>query len=245
MNAHYASISKSARTTEVYVSDIAKKYRDIMNLSYKDYNAFFFEVLLKINSNLQELVIQIENIKHELETVNDKQYVRVLRIVKQVFGVIDNENLMDAIKEIYKNDWENKSRKIFDYTTNGIVELVSKANDLTEKQFIYNMAKTVTGFELNYWSDNKIVDFETTLKEVVNKLNDYNPDEGLQHGETKITIESSEGTPIISQFSQEELSPTGKTMLNKMKNTLGNFGGSISYEEKISIMTQILKEIIN
>lgn len=245
MNAHYASISKSARTTEVYVSDIAKKYRDIMNLSYKDYNAFFFEVLLKINSNLQELVIQIENIKHELETVNDKQYVRVLRIVKQVFGVIDNENLMDAIKEIYKNDWENKSRKIFDYTTNGIVELVSKANDLTEEQFIYNMAKTVTGFELNYWSDNKIVDFETTLKEAVNKLNDYNPDEGLQHGETKITIESSEGTPIISQFSQEELSPTGKTMLNKMKNTLGNFGGSISYEEKISIMTQILKEIIN
>ena len=40
MNAHYASISKSARTTEVYVSEIAKTYRKIMNLSYKDYNSF-------------------------------------------------------------------------------------------------------------------------------------------------------------------------------------------------------------
>ena len=30
-----------------------------------------------------------------------------------------------------------------------------------------------------------------------------------------------------------------------MKTTLSNFGGSISYEEKISIMAQLLKEIIN
>ena len=33
VNTHYSSISKSARTTEVYVSDIAKKYRNIMSLS--------------------------------------------------------------------------------------------------------------------------------------------------------------------------------------------------------------------
>lgn len=245
INTHYASISKSARTTEVYVSDMAKKYRDILNLSYKDYNAFFFEVLLGLNGNLQELVIQIENIKQELESVNEKQYVRVLRTVKQVFDVSDLEDLMTVLQDLYKTSWESKSQKIFDYTTNGVLDLVSRAGELTEEQFVYNLAKAITGFELNYWSDNKINDFEGILRDVVCRLNDYNPEEGLQQGEMKITIESADGNPIISQFSQEELSPTGQTMLNKMKNTLGNFGGSISYEEKISIMTQILKEIIN
>ena len=33
-------------------------------------------------------------------------------------------------------------------------------------------------------------------------------------------------------------------MLKKMKSTLGDFGESISYEEKISILTEIMKEII-
>lgn len=245
INTHYASISKSARTTEVYVSDMTKKYRDILNLSYKDYNAFFFEVLLGLNGNLQELVIQIENIKQELESVNEKQYVRVLRTVKQVFDVSDLEDLMTVLQELYKTSWENKSQKIFDYTTNGVLDLVSRAAELTEEQFVYNLAKAITGFELNYWSDNKINDFEGILRNVVYRLNEYNPEEGLQQGEMKITIESADGNPIISQFSQEELSPIGQTMLNKMKNTLGNFGGSISYEEKISIITQILKEIIN
>lgn len=97
MNSHYASISKSARTTEVYVSDLAKAYRNIMNLSYKDYNKFFFETLPSLNGNLQELVIQLSNIKKELESVSEKQYVRALRVVKQVFDVDENEDLIVAL----------------------------------------------------------------------------------------------------------------------------------------------------
>ena len=245
MNAHYASISKSARTTEAYVSDIAKNYRNIMSLSYKDYNSFFFETLPTLNGNLQELVIQISNIKNELESVNEKQYVRALRVVKQVFDVDENEDLITTLHALYVGGWEEKSQRAFDYTTNGVLDLVSKANAYTEEQFVNELAKVVTGFELNYWSDNKINDFEEVLRDTVNRLHGYDPMDGLQEGEMKITIESADGNPLISQFSQSKLSSTGQMMLNKMKSTLGNFGGSISYEEKISIMAQILKEIIN
>lgn len=47
INTHYASISKSARTTEVYVSDIAKEYRNILSISYKDYNGLLMTILQK------------------------------------------------------------------------------------------------------------------------------------------------------------------------------------------------------
>lgn len=244
INMHYASISRSARTTEVYVSDIAKKYRNILNISYKDFNAFFFEVLPKINVDLQELVIQIGNIKNELESVNEKQFVRAVRVVRQIFDVDDSENLMEYLQELYRSEWEGKSQKAFDYTTNNVLDLVSRSNEMNEEHFILELAKTATGFELAYWADNKINDFEEILREAVNKLNEYDPEEGLHEGEMKITIESADGVPLITQFSQEELSLTGKTMLNKMKSTLGDFGESISYEEKISILTEIIKEVI-
>lgn len=245
INTHYASISKSARTTEVYVSDIAKEYRNILNMSYKDYNGFFFEVLPKLNENLQELVFQIRNIKQELETVSDKQYTRVLRVVKQIFEVGETDDLITFLQELYKESWESKSHKAFDYTTNSVLDLVSKVGIMNESSFVHDLARAVTGFELDYWTDNKINDFEEVIRDTVNRLNEYEPEEGLQEGEMKITIESGDGNPVISQFSQEELSKTGQTMLNKMKYTLNNFGASISYEEKIAIMAQILKEIIN
>ena len=245
MNAHYASISKSARTTEVYVSDIAKDYRNIMSLSYKDYNSFIFETLPSLNDDLQELIVQISNIKEELESVSDKQYVRALRVAKQVFNIDESEDLIDALHTMYVDSWEGKRHRAFDYTTNGVLELVSKANGHVEAEFVNELAKVVTGFELSYWSDNKINDFKEILRDCVNKLREYEPTELLQEGEMKITIESSVGNPVISQFTQSDLSPTGQMMLNKLKATLGNFGGAISYEEKISIMAQILKEIIN
>ncbi len=244
INTHYASISKSARTTEIYVSELAKEYRNILNFSYKDYNAFFFEVLPKINKDLTELVHQIGIIKEELESVGSKLYARVLRVVKQVFEIDDSDDLMQHLQRLYHEEWEEKSQKAFDYTTNNLLDLVSRAVEMDEKRFVLELTRATTGFELSYWTDNKINDFEEGLRDSVNKLNEYNPGEGLQQGEMKITIESANGAPLITQFSNETLSATGRTMLKKMQNTLGDFGESISYEEKISILTEIMKEII-
>ena len=245
INTHYASISKSARTTEVYVSNLAKQYRDILNITYKDYNAFFFDVLPRLNADLHELVIQIGNIKEELESVEEKLYVRVVRVIKQVFGLGDMDDLMQYLNALYRETWGEKSQKAFDYTTNNVLDLVSRASEMDEERFVLELAKATTGFELSYWADNKINGFEEILKDTVNKLNEYNPEDGLQQGEMKITIESADGVPLITQFSNEKLSVAGKTLLKKMQNTLGDFGESISYEEKISILTEIMKEIIS
>ena len=244
INAHYSSISKSARTTDVYVSSIAKKYRDLLSVSYKDYNAFFFEVLPKLNPDLTELVILLSNIKAELETVENRQFIRVVSVIRQVLKVGEGDDLMSSIRRMVNNEWKGKNQRAFDYTTNNVLDVVGRADDISEEQFVLDLAKAVTGFELSYWTDNKINDFEETLREVVNKLNDYDPEEELKEGEIKITIESAGGNPLTTQFSNEGLSVTGKMMLNKMKNTLNDFGESISYEEKISIITEIIKDVI-
>ena len=244
INSHYASISRMARSTEIYVSDITKKYRNILSVSYKDYTGFFFRTLPQLNSNLQELIVQVKTIKNELETVSDKQYARVLRIIKQVFGIVEDNNLIESLQDLYIQNWERKSHKAFDYTTNSVLELTSDIKNMDERSFVYSLAKSVTGFELDYWTDSKIDGFEAALRDTVNKLNEYDPVEGLQEGEIKITMESGDGIILTSQISQENLSQAGQTMFNKMKNTLSNFGGAISYEEKIAIIAQILKEII-
>ena len=87
MNTHFASLSKSALTTDKYVSPKAKQYRDILNISYKDYNAFFFDVLTKIESDYGNLVVQLKNIKNELENVFKLQMSDADKLVRNVFGI--------------------------------------------------------------------------------------------------------------------------------------------------------------
>lgn len=244
INSHYAAISKSARTTELYVSDLTKAYRNILNLSYKDYNAFFFDVLPQLCSNLNELSMHIANIVEEFDQVSERQYNMVLRTIKQAFEIREDEDLIKSICMLYDNNWSSKKAKAFDYTTNRVMELASVVGKYNEKQFVLELAKVVTGFELAYWTDNKINDFDEELRISLNKLNEYDYSDVLRQGETKVIIEMPDGEPIVSQFVDEELSLAGKTMLNKMTATINSFGGSITYEEKVSIIAKLFKDTI-
>ncbi len=245
INAHYSSISKSARTTDIYVSDVTKHYRNILSLSYNDYNKFFFETLPQINKDLNELVIQIANAKEELEMVCQKQFALAERVIRKRLSIDDTTNLVEGVRKLYSDIWHEKSVRAFDYTTNSFLDYVAHAYNISNEEFVKDVVKLFTGFEMEYWTDSKIHDFEELFTETIQKLYSYVPTLDLAAGEMKITIDSGAHDQVVSQFSKTDLSLNGQILLNKLKSTVDNFGESISYDEKISIMAQILKEIIS
>ena len=87
-------------------------------------------------------------------------------------------------------------------------------------------------------------DFTDILRTILTKLDDYEPSDELGEGDIKMTIEYGHQAPVISRFSEEELSTNGQMMLNKMKSTIKSFGESLSYEEKLNVMSLIFKDII-
>ena len=244
MNSHYASISKSARTTEKYVSEEAMKYRNILNVTHTDYNRFFFETLTEIDDDIQRLDVCIKAIKDELESVPQKLKKKTEKAIRGVFGIEDNISIAKSLSGLYKTEWEEKSSKAFDYSTNSFLDYVSGIGDVLDDELVENLAKILTGFEIEFWSDSKVDDFTDILKMILTKLNDYEPSNELNEDDIKMTIEYGHRAPVISRFSKEELSTNGQIMLNKMKSTIKNFGGSLSYEEKLNVMTLIFKDII-
>lgn len=244
MNSHYASIAKSARTTERYVSDEAMKYRDILNVTHTDYNKFFFETLTEIDEDIQRLDVRIKNIKNELEAVPEKMIRKAEKAIRDVFDIEDDLNIVKGLTDLYETEWEEKSSKAFDYSTNSFLEYLSGVEDMSDSQLVEALAKILTGFEIEFWSDSKVDDFAEILRTVLIKLNDYEPSDELGEGDIKMTIEYGHQAPVISRFSEEELSTNGQMMLNKMKSTIKNFGESLSYEEKLNVMSLIFKDII-
>lgn len=244
MNSHYASISKSARTTEKYVSDEAMKYRDILNVTHTDYNKFFFETLTEIDDDIQRLDIRIKNIKNELEVVPEKLIRKAEKAIRDIFDIEDDLCIVKGLTDLYATEWEEKSSKAFDYSTNSFLEYISGIGEMSDRQLVEALAKILTGFEIEFWSDSKVDDFAEILRTVLTKLNDYEPSDELREGDIKMTIEFGHQAPVISRFSEEELSTNGQMMLNKMKSTIKSFGESLSYEEKLNVMSLVFKGII-
>lgn len=245
MNSHYASISKSARTTEKYVSAEAMKYRDILNVTHTDYNKFFFETLTEIDSDVQRLDIRIKNIKNELEAVPEKLMKKAEKAIRDVFSIDDRISLAQGLTDLYETEWEEKSSKAFDYSTNSLLEYLAGLGETSDTELIESLAKILTGFEIEFWSDSKIEDFSEILRTIMAKLDDYVPTDELADGDVKMTLEYGNQAPVISRFLEEELSTNGQMMLNKMKSTIENFGESLSYEEKLNVMSLIFKDIIS
>ena len=245
MNSHYASVSKSARSTELYVSDKTKKYRQLLNCTHSDYNKFFFESLLEIDANMSDLNLHIKNIKQELEDVPQRQFFKLEQLIRRIMNVPSQQSISAAFIKKYQEEWADKSSIVFDYTTNAFLEFAKDITpELKEEELIKNLAKLITGFEIEYWSDNKISDFEETINDVLSKLSQNIDTDSLSDGNVRISIEVGGEDTIISKFSDNELSSAGKMMLNKLKKSVSNFGESVSYEEKINIITKLLKDMI-
>lgn len=245
MNTHFASLTKSALTTDKYVSPKAKQYRDILSISYKDYNSFFFEVLPKLDSDYGTLVVQLRTIKAELERVPKLQMSDVDKLIRNVFDIGRDETISKWLFDKYENEWAAKAHKVFDYHTNAFLEFVRNNNAQKEDvAVIQDLANVITGFGVDYWNDSKIEDFEEILRKVFAQLEGYTVKDELSDDEVKIVIQTGGEELRTTQFDKQDLSSNGQIMFNKMKATISNFGESISQEEKMQIIARLLEEIM-
>jgi len=243
MNAHYSSISKIARSTDKYVSEKTKKYRDILSITHKDYYKFFFEDLLVIDSDLEKLVYTMQQVKLELENVIILQNKEVEKAIKTI-AVINADSLIKGLKQIYDESWKAKSEKAFDYQTNMFLEALQAVEKYSlDSDCVAELAKIITGFELEYWTDSSIIEFEEVFKQIIDKLNDCEIKDELGNNEVQIVIKNGSEQDYITRFDKCEMSVNGQVMYNKIKSTLGNLGKGISQEEKLVIMAKLLTEL--
>ncbi|WP_169823668.1 hypothetical protein [Anaerobium acetethylicum] len=245
MNKHFVAISKAARTTERYVSDGAKHYREIMSVTYKDYNRFFFETLPNLNGDMQELVFLIKNVIFELENVINLQIDTLEKAIRTVLDIDSETSIAGELTRVYEADWKEKRFKSFDFQTSVVLDFLGNMNpNMRDDDAIQELGKIVTGFEIEYWNDSKVEDFYEAFSKMVAQLNNYVVQDTVGSDEIKITISTGDEEEKITQFNKTELSANSQMMFNKMKATIENFGESISYEEKMQVLTRLFSEIM-
>lgn len=242
MNRHYTMISKSARTTEKYVSARTKKYRELMSITHSDYNAFFFEKLSALGADYEETLQTIRSAKEELETVVSKQAISIAALVKQVFGFKQSSSWND-IKRRYVPEWESKRHRILDYQITSFFDVIENEESSDDYIWSNKIANAITGFEIEYWNDEKESELLECLTKIREQFEEISEESGISGNEIRLVLEG-DGNSKIAQFGKNELSKNSQVMFNKMKSTIDNFGQSLSAEEKMQVLAKLLSEIM-
>ena len=243
MNRHYSAMSKSARTTEKYVSDRTKKYREIMSLSYKDYNAFFFDVLSQLGSDYDEILNIVVKAKHELENVPGRQVQSVKAIIANTFKLAKGNTIWDGLKEVFFDKWQNKRQRLLDYQITALFEVIETEQSADDYVWINRIANAVTGFEIEYWNDEKEIELADYLTKILRQIEEAPAGEERTENEIRLVLEGV-GSQKVAQFDNRELSSMSQVMFKKMKTTIDSFGQALSPEEKMQVLAKLLSEIM-
>lgn len=244
---HYRLISKFSRTTQVYVSDVAKKYRSIMETTHKDYTKFIFDNIAKLSDDgdLKTAIRVIKTTKSVLESSLDNLIGDVILNIKMVMCWASENSLATLLVNDYERDWKAKRQKSFDFLTNSFLDYVSKLKKTTKDIDVMNsLAVILTGFECEYWSDKHRDEFIAKLTQIKATLDKYELSDDLSDSEMQVSLITGNGVERKVRFDKKELSSLGKTMKNKIEQTLDNFGMAVPYDDKVQIILSVLEELI-
>lgn len=245
MFSHYKNVSKFARTTQQYVTTETKAYRKLLEKSYSSYSEFIFKKLKTIGGSYDGSLAAIKAIKLELESAINQLCVDLAHNICTLFDVETNTSLAKLLSQKYKNEWVVKRQKSFDYCTNAFLEFTSTVVDSElDCNVIVSLSKSLTGFELMYWSDSHKAEFLDKLKDIKGKLDAYQVKSSLGETETKMTLRTSDGQEKSVVFDRSDLSPLSQTIKNKINATFNNYGMSVTYDDKVQVLLSLIEDLM-
>ena len=205
-------------------------------------NEFIYQRLLEIfdTNNYEEITELIKDMKQIFDSFMDSYCEYVINETKEIF----NKNYKGSLNSLLK-DWliDNKlesSNIIFDIKTRELIEYVKELTTHDENDIIEKISKIVTGFYIEDWQPNEMNNLKEELQKIINNVKES--DQKNVDCSNKITLIN--GSEKIEKYlsSDDELSALGNTMKNNIEEIINEYGDSLTEQEKISVLIDIMKK---
>ena len=124
----------------------------------------------------------------------------------------------------------------------GLDETIEYIKNLTthdENDVVEKISKIMTGYYIEDWQPSDIETYMNSIKEVIQEVKNGN-DKSSKESNRILLID---GNEKIEKYltSNDNISVIGNTMKNNIEEIISEYGNSLSEEEKISVLVDIIK----
>lgn len=205
-------------------------------------NEFIYQRLIEIfgTNNYEEITELIKNMKQIFDSFMNSYCEYIIKETKEIFNKNHKGSLNSLLKDWLIDNELESSNMIFDIKTRELIEYVKELTTHDENDIIEKISKIVTGFYIEDWQPNEINNFKEELEKIINNINEL--DQNSVDSSNKITLIS--GDEKIEKYlsNNDELSALGNTMKNNIEEIINEYGDSLTEQEKISVLIDIMKK---
>lgn len=204
-------------------------------------NEFIYKRLFEIfDTNDYEYICKnIEEMKVIFDNFISNYCANLIIKTKNIFNKNFKGSIHSLLKEWYKENELESSPLIFDLKTKEFIEYVSQLSTHDEIDIVEKISKIMTGYYVEDWQPNELINFEKELIKTIDNIK--NIDKNKFNDSNKITFVS--GNDKIEKYlsSNTEISAIGSTMKSNIEELIDEYGESLSEEEKITVLIDIIK----
>lgn len=208
------------------------------------YEIIFVMIPSLLNSELDyELTIkELKAFKNSLEGYLDWIISNVTDRTIEMFDPSSKDDLFHTLKEWYKNQSELSKRGIFSTTITELMNYIDNLNLYDDKEIVRSFVKIITGVYIENWTDNSQEDYFETLFDIKNDIENIS-DEANTEKQREISFVDSKGNQITRCY-EESSEATGTIMRNIIGETLEDFEDSVSTNDRVAILVDMLEKIL-
>lgn len=205
-------------------------------------NEFIYKTLCEIfcTENYMDIVNNIKEMKEIFDNFISDYSKMLIEETKRVLNKNFKGSLTSLLKELFDNNNLENSLTIYDLNTKEFINYIKNVTTHDENDVIEKLSKIVTGFYIEDWQPLDLSNYTDGLTNIIDNIKNSNT-EVIDKSNRLLLIN---GTDKLEKYivSSEEISAIGNTMRNNIEEVINEYGDSLSEQEKISVLVNIIKK---
>ena len=159
-------------------------------------------------------------------------YENIKGVVRGIFDINSDTSLKSGFYDFLEFKIKSKGKPILDKKNKQIYEFLCDGLTYSDDECISQLAKIVTGQNIEDWDSNKVELLRGSLLDFKNVI-----------GSSKLSISQSSNLDDLLN-KEYELSGVSSLLKNNLESILDEFSGSVTSTDKVNVLLSLLKEIL-
>lgn len=225
--------------------EIEDKYIMVKNELLKpdiNNNEFIYKILCDIfdTNDFTIIVNEISKMKRIFDNFIVDYSNDLIVKTKEIINKSFKGSLTSLLKELFEKNNLDKSLTIYDVSTKEFIDYIKNLTSHNENDVIEKLSKIITGYYIEDWQPSDYNNYKNGLINIIKNIKNTNTE--IKEESNRILLY--DGTEKLEKYitSDDEISAIGNTMKNNIEEVMNEYGDSLTEQEKISILVNIIKK---
>lgn len=196
--------------------------------------------VLKCES-LEQCYRHIEQIKKVSDIYVDKLSKEIVVETKKIFSIDFTDDLCNGFKEWYGKQSESAKNVLINTKVSNFMHYITTIDTFDEKEIVNCIAKICIDMHVENWREGSLQEYKESLFQLKQEI-EMVRDEAVE-GKSKFTLSTKDGE-IVKYFDSDIDDSISYFLKNALESTMDEFGESLEVNQKVSVLVQLINDLI-